>query len=274
MKNASSYHNYLRFFCASFIFFHALRGINGLMLSQLATPFIFNPRQDPVIWNLIFSGIPNMFSGSVLLSGAMDVIVVIPSICLLIFIKKNERWVKTMVVLQLFLFAFYLLIIFSYPSLSIRKYLGLAVVPIAFLSLNESWFESSKKYLRAYVLFIFSSSASWKILRGGLFDIDQFDKIMRSQHFDHFLYFPNHISTQVGEFFIDHSEVGYIFYLMVTAMQLCFIVGFFTRKYDRLLLFAFLIFILGDYFVMRIEYWEFIVFIPLFINRKNYSSGA
>lgn len=122
--------------------------------------------------------------------------------------------------------------------------------------------------MRLYVLFIFCSAAMWKLFRGAIFEGDQFINILRNQHIEHLVLFQNHITTHVANWLIGHTAVAYIFYLLIAGLQLSFIIGFFTRKYDRILLVGFLLFILGDFLVMRVEYWEFMVFVPLFFLDK------
>jgi len=51
---------------------------------------------------------------------------------------------------------------------------------------------------------------------------------------------------------------------------LFFIIGFFTRRYDRLLIALFILFLLADQFIMRIGYYEVTPFlIPLWIGSSK-----
>lgn len=276
MNKLGTYRYYLLFFCVCFLVFHAVRWSNGLTLFLLRDPFIYNPRQDPLMWTYIFSGIPQWIVSQRGLALILDLVVVVPCVTALLIYKKKPNWIPVLMRIQLALFVIYILTVFSFQSLSIRKYLGLALVPLAFVSLKKGWFEDATKWLRWYVMFIFSSSAMWKILRGSVFERDQFVNIMRNQHFEHLIHFPDHISTQIGTYFIEHPDIAMGFYCLVTLIQLSFAMGFFTRRYDKYLLVAFLLFILGDYLVMRVEYWEFLVFVPLFyldITKEDYSSA-
>ena len=266
--NLASYSKFLKYYAGCFLFFHMVRMINGLGLFQLGQPFIHEVRQDPLVWSLTHSGIPELFAGTPWLSLTMDIVVIIP--CLLILILKlSQKSIIKLVVIHLILFAFYLLIIFAFPSLSVRKYLGLAIVPVVFLFTQEKSYAKAIKLLRFYVLFIFSSAAIWKILRGPVFESDQFVNILRNQHLEHLVLFPNHITTHIANYLINHPGVAFTFYILIALWQLGFLVGFFTRKYDKILLLAMIVFILGDFLVMRVEYWEFIVFIPLFFFRRK-----
>jgi len=57
------------------------------------------------------------------------------------------------------------------------------------------------------------------------------------------------------------------------AMQLSFAIGFLTKKFDGLLLIGLIVFIFADFLVMRIEYWEFLIFAPLFIRFNKHTHG-
>jgi len=275
MKRFNSYKNYLKLYCVAFLLFQLIRAFNGLLISQLGQPFIHIPRVDPLIWTLIASGIPDLIVQSSFLSLALDVIVVLPVLIILLKNNKAPQWTRPLIGLHILIFSFYLLIIFSFPTLSIRKYLGLVIVPFVFLAGSDKRYFKNLELLRYYVLFIFSSSAIWKISRGALFDSEQFYNIMRAQHFDHIINFASHISSQVGLFFIEHPGLAQFFYWQVTLIQLSFIIGAFTKKYDHFLLAGFLLFIVGDFLVMRIEYWEFFIFIPIFfLTVKSNHSGV
>ena len=262
------YHAFLRYYAFCFLAFHFIRICNGLNLSQLGRPFIHEVRQDPLVWHFVASGIPDMIVSSNFLCLGLDILLAIPMI-LIAFFSFSQKAIFRLVIIHVLLFAIYLLIIFSFPSLSIRKYLGLALVPIIFLFQDKRNYSKAFDIMRFYVMFIFASSAMWKIVRGAIFDNDQFVNILRNQHLEHLVLFPNHITSQIADWLIMHQNISYIFYLLIALLQLSFLTGFFTRKYDRYLLAGMLLFILGDFLVMRVEYWEFLVFVPLFLSGKN-----
>jgi hypothetical protein len=240
--------------------------LNGLSISQLGAPIIHEVRQDPLVWHLIHSGLADFIAGNTIAALIFDVVIIIP-MAVILFFTLSQKLTKRLIFLHCVLFAFYLLIIFSFPSLSIRKYLGLAIVPLIFLFVDNERYKRALSYLRYYVLFIFASSAMWKIVRGAIFESDQFVNILRNQHFEHMVLFPDHISTHIAECLISQETIAFVFYLLIAILQLSFIIGFFTKKYDRWLLIAMLLFVMGDFLVMRVEYWEFLVFVPVFLRK-------
>jgi ABC-type dipeptide/oligopeptide/nickel transport system permease subunit len=60
--------------------------------------------------------------------------------------------------------------------------------------------------------------------------------------------------------------------LSATLLELSFIAGFFTKKYDRLLLALVVIFLVMDHLIMRITYYEIAPLALTFMFSKEISS--
>jgi len=226
----------------------------------LGDAFIFEPRQDPLLWLLIASGLPQAFIESSFLAWTYDIIILLLPVVLYFSQIKDKHKYSWLLFLA---YSLYLLIIFSYPSLSIRKYLGLALVMLLFSARTKVQYVHIGKALRYFLCFIFVSASLWKLSRGTLLDSSQFVNILSAQHAQNFILFPDHISTLISQYLISKPGLAYIFYVLVALLQFSFLIGFFTKNYDKWLAMGLLAFILGDYLIMRIEYWEFIVFLPL-----------
>jgi len=154
-----SRHQYILIYCWIWLAFHLVRIVDRLCLSCLAQPFLFEPRQDPTVWLMQYLEIPSLIANNYWLSVAFDIGLPILIVVILLKYKQNITWLWLGFI---FCFWVYLLTIFSFPSLSIRKYLGLAVVPLVFV-LPHKYYIQGLTYLRFFCLFIFSSSAMWKI---------------------------------------------------------------------------------------------------------------
>jgi len=256
---------YILTYCWLWLLFHLVRIVDGLCLSCLAQPFLYDPRQDPLLWFVQYLDIPRWLVDHYWLTVAFDL--GLPLILIIILIKagKNSRllWICFIAC-----FWVYLLMIFSFPSLSIRKYLGFAIVPLVFIIPKEYYFKGLA-FLRYFCLFIFSSSALWKILRGSIFETDHFYNIIRNQHFSNFLHYPDHWISKLNLFLLDYPNFLHLSFVLVVLAQLSFVVGFFTHRYDKILFVLMIAFVFMDYAVMRIEYWEFAVLLPLLWYRST-----
>jgi hypothetical protein len=242
-----------------FLLFFGVRVYNGLTLVQLQHPSIFIPRQDPLLWLWQFLEMPALMTGNLALGFDLLLLVLAFAAWFLAYKKKQNQVLTTLFLLVLWS---YILSVFAYPSLSVRKYLGLSIIPVLFL-LKPSRQHFFWELLRYYVLFIFSSSALWKLGRGSVLHSGQMQAIIEGQVAANMVHFPNAWYTKVGVWLLSNPSLLDPLFIGATIMQLTFLIGFLTKRYDRTLAILLVVFIICDYWIMRIEYWEFLIFLPL-----------
>lgn len=253
------------YFYSFFIVFMVVRYFNELFLHQLISNPIRSPRIDLVVWITHYIGIPNLISNQIV-SLTFDFIILLLPILILYRIFKGKKFNNLSASLCLF-FGLYILFIYCFPTLSIRKYLGLVLIPIAFIFQSKRRYYYYLELMRYYILFVFTSASLWKILRGVAWDPRHMQLTLKAQHIDNFVNWPDHYITKLIATLIEHPSFCTTLFILAVISQLLFFIGFITKKYDKLLAILMLIFILSDYLVMRIEYWEFIVFLPLFLGK-------
>lgn len=243
----------------------AVRYFDELFLSQVIANPIRSPRIDPIVWTTHYLGIPDLVANPSF-SLFVDVLVVLLPILILVGLYFNKK-IKHLATVLAVLFSLYILIIYCFPTLSIRKYLGLILIPIAFIFDSEKRYYSYLELMRYYVIFIFTSASLWKIIRGVAWDNSHMYLTLKAQHIDNIVNWPDHYITKFISAIIENPVYCSILLLAAVISQLTFAIGFFTKKYDKLLAALLILFIVSDYLVMRIEYWEFIVFLPLFLGK-------
>ena len=253
---------YTIYFYVCFLLFLIIRYFDDLFLSQISTNPIRSPRVDLVVWLAQSMDLPDLFSNTTL-GLIFDVCIVLLPVIILIQLFRNKSIEKIALISSL-LFTLYILVIYCYPTLSLRKYLGLVLIPFAFAFKSDDRYLNYLRLMRYFVLFVFTSASLWKISRGVVFDEWHMQLSLKLQHIDNFAHWPDHYITKLLSTFIANPQYCYVLFVLAVLMQLSFAMGFFTRKYDRLLAFFLVVFIVTDYLVMRIEYWEYIVFLPLF----------
>jgi len=256
---------YALYFYGCFIIFLVIRYFDGLFMHQIGTNPIRSPRVDLVVWVTQFIGAPELISSS-FFSLSFDFLIVVLPLVILYRVYVDKKIHKLAASLA-FLFGLYILIIYCFPTLSIRKYLGLVLIPIAFTFVSKKRFYSYLELMRYYVLFVFTSASMWKIIRGVVWDPTHMQLSLKAQHIDNIVNWPDHYITQLILTIIDNPAYCSMLFIAAVISQLSFAIGFFTKKYDRLLAILLIIFIISDYLVMRIEYWEFIVFLPLLLGK-------
>ena len=80
--------------------------------------------------------------------------------------------------------------------------------------------------------------------------------ILLFQHKELLANSPGFWQSNLITFLVEHKILSYILYLSTVLLELSFIVGFFTKKFDRLLILGFIFFLLMDHLIMRIPYYE------------------
>ena len=244
-----------------------VRFVDKLFLYQVVSNPIRSPRVDPIVWLTHYLNIPDLLTHSIIHFGFDLLIFILPLIIL--YRVYFDKKINKLAGLLALLFAIYVLVIYCFPTLSIRKYLGLILIPFAFVFTSERRCLHYLELMRYYVLFVFTSASLWKIFRGVAWDSDHMHLTLKAQHIDNIINWPDHFITKIITYIIHNPTYCYILLLLAIASQLSFAIGFFTKKYDKFLAILLIVFIVSDYLVMRIEYWEFIVFLPLFLGVKS-----
>jgi hypothetical protein len=149
------------------------------------------------------------------------------------------------------------------------------VVLVAFLSCfkNVEKFNLIFSFSRLYTCFIFVSAAFWKLCRASVWNEDQMTNILLQQHGNEILgQDPALFNLQI--WLIEHPMISNGLWLGAFVLELSFLIGFFTRKLDSLLLVLFIVFLLMDLIVMKINFLEMgilLVFLLHNFQRENNS---
>jgi hypothetical protein len=242
---------YFVFGAAMYLFFYRL--ISSSMLSQMNMPPFLFAEKEWAYRLLLQSHIPPYITSHPFLAAFLDVLLLITTIGFLLSLKRFFVIIFT----GLCLFYF-----FTYNMVTGHHYHGLAgliVITLTFWFQKEEKFSLAWEGARYYLLYIFSSAALWKILRGSAFYKLQLSDILKSQQIDLLIQNPDTMKAHSVEYLIAHPETAHIILLLNVLVQLSFLVGFFTRKFDSYLFVLAIIFCIADYYVMSIVSAELLI---------------
>lgn len=245
---------YFAFYYAVFLFFF----IDSRLLSQYQ-PIFFNYDHDLTEFLLIFTGIPKWIidhPGSFL---AADILVLlIPAILLGYYIKKG-RFSLILGVLFSFLLSFYLVLANLFWQVHYEPFILYVLLSLAFWTNTKKTFYTLLSGCRYYFLYIFVSAALWKLLRGALSNGEEMSRILLLHHSDLLSRACNSLSCRAYFFLIDHPALSWWLYFCGVLLEGSFIIGFFTRRRDKMLLGFAILFVAADLLVMRIPYWTILM---------------
>ncbi len=166
----------------------------------------------------------------------------------------------------------YLQCYFLYPISSYTIFIVGLIFPAAFTVRNDKTFILLFAALRYFFLYFFLSAGIWKIVNGGAFNLNELSAILLDQHKEMLTGSPHYWLRYVYQYVISHRLLSYMMYITVMLMELSFVIGFFTRKFDKFLIILYFIFLLADYFVMRIPYYETLPFLlTLYLQPVKFS---
>ncbi|HSN07702.1 MAG TPA: hypothetical protein VLS85_01630, partial [Hanamia sp.] len=132
------------------------------------------------------------------------------------------------------------------------------ITPVAFLFSKKS-FSFAWQGLRYFLLFSYSAAFLWKFFRFSWLQSNQGILIMK-QNLTPYLYFnPRTFLAHVYFWFLDHPFFVEIIFISGFVLEGVFIIGFFTRKFDKLLFIISLLLPFGFWFLADAMFYEMIV---------------
>lgn len=155
-----------------------------------------------------------------------------------------------------------------FPANSIESFTAWLLFPLLLLMPTISSFYFVLNGLRYFFLFVLSSAAIWKFVQLGIFNTEEMSGVLLYQHKEYLVTSPNAFYATFIYWLINHPTLSFTLYAVATALELIFIVGFFTKKMDPYLILLFLLFIVMDLLIMRIPYWEISPFVLTLIYSK------
>lgn len=248
-------------YCILFYVLMIHKLINGFLLFQIQ-PHLFATRFDVVSWMLMESGIHRWLLDNPAGWLLFDVFFYAMPLLYLVIFLHHRSWAPVLAFTMLLVNWVYVQCYTLFPANSIESFTPWLLFPLLFLTTNLQQFYFVLHALRFFFLFFFASSAVWKVVQGGLFHMQQMSGVLLFQHKEYLVTSNNWFTTFIY-WLIHHPGLSYCLYLGATLLELFFFIGFFTRRYDKLLMVLFVFFLILDTLIMRIPYWEVI---PFFIT--------
>lgn len=241
-----------RFFFAAVFLILLYKLYAKLLISQTGMNPLVYQEIDPTYWLFMLAEIPRYMNGPV----AVIFDIMLLASCLLSSIFSKQRFTTIV------FFCCYFIYFVLFNMMAGHHYANIAIVIISFVFIfKDKLFGFSFQFSRFAFLFIMCSAAIWKIARGNLFYPHQLEMIMLSHNFDRLAAGDMSLKYQLVKWVIQHPWVSHSIWISMIAMELSFVLGFFTLKKDTLLLILYLLFALGGYLLTGIFAVENLLFL-------------
>lgn len=244
-----------------------VRIIGGALLSQIGKPpIVFSFWESELVYALFAkSGIINLLTVNFIVAALFDSLLFFLPVVYMLSRKRVFVWLFATAML------IYFLLFNSVTGHHYHGLVGLLVITIPFFTKNENRFKLLWQGARYYLLYIFVSAALWKIFRGSAFYTEQMVNILKAQQLDLLLQQLDSIRASIARYLITHSQVAHGVLLANLVLQLSFAVGFFTKRFDDVLLILCILFVVANYFVMSIVSAELLILCVTLLSFKRLS---
>lgn len=247
-----------------FLLLWIVRYIQGLLLHQVhQAPFV-SVEADNFFWlwhglKLVSYSIQNYW-----LAVGLDISWLF--LILVGIVGKSNKWLSSIFIL---IFVNYYVCINSIATHHEHTLIGFLFLQFLLLIKKPTNFVLTFAAIRYYVLFAMSSAGIWKLWRGSAFHAEQLESILKIQHLDYLVTYPEQTYSHFIYYLIQTPNVTTTIWAIAWGIELFFMLGFLTKRFDSLLGYLFLLFFLGDYIIMNLSFIEFCIFALVFFPAKG-----
>jgi hypothetical protein len=248
--------NFIIIFMLLFYLLAAYKWWQGMWLYQF-NPFFFRLKFDGISWIFMQTGLHIWLMKKLWVQLVFDAIFYGIPACYAVLYFLNKQ--KLLPIFALFWFIFnwiYVLAYTQFATNSIEAHTGWLLFPILFGAKSLRSFYLLMHGLRYFFIFFFFSAGVWKLVNGGAFEIGQMSGILLDQHATFLVSDPAHWHAHLLYWLIEMPVTGFLLYWVAIFIELSFGIGFFSRRFDKVLILFFILFLGFDYLVMRIPYFE------------------
>jgi len=230
------------------------RWMDASMLSQLEAPVLGNVYKDLTFWLFQLFGIQEGLTGHQGIALVFDV--VLSGSVVLALVRPTAVWYPRIYCVAILL---YFVTHTTYANHHYRPIIGLLVAGLPFIFRSLERFSLMFQALRYYILFVYVSAGLYKIIRGSWLNTDQMTGIIENTQVELFLAQPDGWHAQLFTWLLQHQTASWLLFVLATVLEVVFLIGFFTRRYDVRLFATAITLHIGFYVTMRFFAFELIV---------------
>lgn len=247
---------HIKQFAKGYLFFAIINFIYLVTTSQLLAnlqPVFFNNTLDATVFIFRLTGVQQVILNNNWVQVLMDVCFFILPFVLYITASYNRSAMFWIALTTLIFNCFFAIFYTSVSYMTIGMFQAWTLLPVILFCRTVKGFYFNLHSVRLIILFILFSAAVWKIYRGGIFNPSEMSSILLKQHANYLISDAENGYSKFILFFIKNISVGYTVYVIGFLAEVIFVIGFFTKKYDKYLIIILVLFIVFDYLFMQIN---------------------
>jgi hypothetical protein len=219
---------------------------SGMMLHHIHdSPFQYKGA-DITYWIMHWLGIPGLVLYSETSATIFDLGIILSFICSIAFIDK-----RGFTMLSGFLLLLYQLL-FNYKLGYHTHHLfgfHFALLPFYF---RKDLFPLVVRFAGILACLSYAFAGFLKLYHKAWFVHDSFSNTLQGQHAAYFYFYPDSLRSRVSMWLIEHPGFGQAFFISAMLLQLSFIAGLFTTRFNKILALFIVLFHLMDWGLMNL----------------------
>jgi hypothetical protein len=245
-----------------FIFFTLLYSLaSHTLLHQIGKPVIKFPYVDLTYWLMHLLQLPEAITGSYAVAVVYDLLLF--TVCILCFLFPNRR---AFIIAFIVLYFIYFITFNTYGTHHTNPKIGVLVAPVPFVVRKNKSFNYLWQGLRYFLLFAYSCAFLWKFFRFSWLHPDQGILIMKKNLASYLYFDANSWLASVYYWFLQHAGLVNALFIAGFVLEGLFIIGFFTRKFDRYLFILSLLLPFGFWFTADALFFELLILSITLLN--------
>jgi hypothetical protein len=237
---------------------------NGELLFQHTNPPLTYPILNFPYWLFLLSGLKDyIFSHDYL---KFTITFLLFSSALLSIFRIHSTIYPRIFCICIWLYQFLYFSIVAYQPFAI----GILFPCLPFIFKKDYKFYLAFNFGRYFLCGLYFLAGILKFVNGGGGNIYQMADSIKMSCLDYMLYNPNNFKSFIMSFFLEHYILGYLLYFLASILEISFLIGFFTKKYDIILLSLFLIFHFSNYVLLDLPFTNHFIILAFLIPVKNY----
>lgn len=242
--------------------------ISGVGYTSISQAPYFNIGVDPLYWFFYGLHIPQNIIKYPVIATVLDFVTL--GFLLISLIKFNEKWIR----ITFFLLILYYVTLTGY--LGHRNYQSgfvWVLVPLMFKSEKNKMF--AFEALRYWILFYYTSSAIFKFFGDGVINTNHLGNILTQQFLPYFIEQNLGVRTLINSYLVNYKNMAQLLFFGAIIFELSTVIGFFTKKYDKLIGIFLIAFHLFNWLLMDISPFGQLSILSIFFlipfNVKKYN---
>jgi hypothetical protein len=239
----------------TFILFSlAYSWFSDTLVHQLRGPVLRYPYVDLSYWVFHLAGIPGFISGDPVIAWLFDGALI--GCCMLVLVFPDRR-----IFAGLFfgLYFIYFILFNSYGLLHTSSKIGILLMPLPFLARGTRAFGLLWQGMRYFACFAYADAFLWKLFRGTWLYAQQGVEIIKENLTPYLYFHPHTLQTGIYTWCLQHAGFTNGLFVAGFLAEGVFLVGFFTRRFDRYLFLLSILLPVGFLFLSDAFFFELII---------------